>query len=123
MKLARKAALWGVAVFCICFATAAQTADKTAQALNVTGKLTRVMAVGAETTGWAIELDEPMPIDGKPAKSIEIAYPKAKKLKKLENQHVVATGTLTHRDGVETGDRPVLEVSYLMKSENATTAH
>jgi hypothetical protein len=123
MKMSRRAALLWVAVFCISLFAAGQTADKSAQSLNVTGKLTRVMAVGAETTGWAIELDEPMPIDGKPAKSIEISYPKTKKLERLEKEHVVATGTLTHRHGVETGDRPVLEVSYLKKSVNATAAH
>jgi len=123
MRMARQGAFLWAAVICISLRAAGQTADMSSQLLNVTGKLTRVMGVGAETTGWAIELDEPMPIDGKPAKLIEISYSKTKKLEKLENKHIVATGTSAHRHGVDTGDRPVLEVSYLKKSENTTAAH
>lgn len=52
-------------------------------------------------------------IAGKPVHSIEIAYPKTEKLEKLSNQHVKAKGTLTHRSGVETGERTVLEVKSI----------
>ena len=32
--------------------------------ITVTGKLIRVMAIGGETTGWAVDLDEPRQIGG-----------------------------------------------------------
>ena len=70
------------------------------------------MAIGAETTGWTIELDSETPIDGKPVHSVEISYPKTKELK-LNNQHVKAKGKITHQQGVETGSRTVLAVSSI----------
>jgi hypothetical protein len=46
-------------------------------------------------------------------RSIEIAYPKTEKLEKLANQHVRAKGKIGHRQGLETGDRMILEVSSI----------
>ncbi len=71
------------------------------------------MAIGGESTGWAIQLDHEITIDGKQISSLEIDYPKAKKLQKLEKKQVKASGKLTHRHGVETGDRLILEVTSL----------
>jgi hypothetical protein len=106
------------AVLFLLFLPAAGLAqDKQAQELNVTGKLTRVMAIGGESSGWAIELDPQIPIEGKQMASLEITYPKTKKLEKFENHYVDATGTVVHRHGAESGDRLVLEVSFLRKSK------
>jgi len=44
-----------------------------AQKITVTGKLDRVMAIGGESTGWAIQLDSEAAIDGKQVNSIEVA--------------------------------------------------
>jgi len=100
----------GFVVLLLCVSLiAANTGPK----IVVTGTLSRAMAIGAETTGWMIQLDSETTIDGKPVHSIEIAYPKTKKLEKLNNQRVKAKGTITHRHGVETGDRTVLEVSSI----------
>jgi hypothetical protein len=87
---------------------------------TVTGKLGRVMAIGGESTGWAIQLEPETTIDGKRISSIEIDYPNAGKLAKLENKHVRATGVPSHRQGVETGERFVLVVSSI-KEVKATT--
>ena len=87
--------------------------------LTVTGKLVRVMAIGGESTGWAIQLEAEIAIDGKQANSIEVDYRKTAKLEKLENQRVRASGELTHRHGVETGERPVLVVSAIKKVKAA----
>jgi heat shock protein HslJ len=87
---------------------------------TVTGKLGRVMAIGGESTGWAIQLESETTIDGKRVSSIEIDYPNAGKLAKLENKHVRATGMPFHRQGVETGERLVLVVSSI-KEVKATT--
>ena len=81
--------------------------------ITVKGKLDRVMAIGGESTGWSIHLSEEITIDGKQLTSIEIDYPNAKKLVKLENREVKATGTITYRHGIETGERPVLKVSAI----------
>jgi len=70
------------------------------------------MAIGGESTGWLLEQ-----IDGKPINSIQVSYPKAEKLEKLENQRVNATGKIGHRQGVETGEQPVLEVSTIKPAQ------
>jgi hypothetical protein len=95
-----------------------------AGSIDVTGKLTKMMAIGAETTGWAIEFDNEQTIAGKPLKSIEVEG-KPKRLAKLENQQVKATGTIVHKTGVETGDRLVLQLEKIRAvnpSKSATTA-
>lgn len=81
--------------------------------ISVTGKLTRVMAVGAETSGWAVELNPPFSVNGKEVNSIEIVVVDSKKLEPLENKIVTAKGTLSNASGVETGERPVLNVTSI----------
>ena len=85
-------------------------------ALTVEGRLEKAMAVGAETSGWMIELDMQKTIEGKVYQSIEVSYAKPKKLEKLAGQHVKAHGKLTHVHGVETGDRLVLEITDIHSS-------
>jgi heat shock protein HslJ len=87
---------------------------------TVTGKLGRVMAIGGESTGWAIQLDSETSIDGKRVDSLEVDYSNSERLEKLADKHVKATGTLSHRRGVETGERLVLVVSS-MKLVKATS--
>ena len=87
---------------------------------TVTGTLGRVMAIGGESTGWAIQLDSETTIGGKRVDSIEVDYPNTERLQKLADKHVKVTGTLSHRQGVETGERLVLVVSS-MKEVKATT--
>jgi len=103
-------------LFCLAapIRTPAQS-DKSAQSdkISVTGKLTRVMAVGAETSGWAVELNPPFSVNGKEVNSIEIVVADSKKLESLENKMVTAKGTLSNASGIETGERPVLNVSSI----------
>jgi len=80
--------------------------------VEVTGKLTRVMAIGAETSGWEIQLESEQAFGGKPVKSIGVVG-NGKKLEKLENKKVTASGTIVHRSGVETGDRVTLQVEKI----------
>jgi hypothetical protein len=103
-------AVAGFLLILFCVSLVAETKE---QKVVVTGTLSRAMAIGAETTGWAIQLDSETTIDGKPVHSVEIAYPKANKLEKLNNKRVNAKGKVGHRHGVETGDRMVLEVSSI----------
>jgi hypothetical protein len=99
-----------LAVFCLVLLRPAAQAQ---EQITVTGKLSRVMAIGGESTGWSIHLDHPKTIEGKEMDSLEIDYPKTTKLEKLENNEVKASGKLTHRHGVETGERLVFEVGSM----------
>jgi heat shock protein HslJ len=96
-----------LALFSLCVVATPQ------ETITVAGKLTRAMAIGGESTGWSVQLDSETSIDGKPAHSVEVEAPEIKKLETLENKHVRATGKITHRQGVETGNRTVLAVSSI----------
>jgi len=115
MRVARVCTGLVLVLSCICSRTQAQS-----QKMTVTGKLVRVMAIGGESTGWAIQLESDITIDGKRVDSIEVDYPNTAKLERLENKRVKANGMLSHRQGVETGERPVLVVSSI-KEVKVTT--
>jgi len=82
----------------------------------VTGKLGRAMAMGGESTGWAIQFESETAMEGKQVSSVEVEYHKIKKLERLENKVVSATGVVSHRQGVEMGDRLVLVISSMTES-------
>src|SRR5271169_3026038 len=80
--------------------------------ITVTGKLTRAMAIGGESTGWTIELDNELTIDSHPTKSIEVDAP-ASKLEPLADKHVSARGRLTTLESPERGKRTILKISRI----------
>jgi hypothetical protein len=84
------------------------------------GKLERVMAIGGESTGWAVQLDAETVIDGKKVTSIEVAYNNSTRLEALEDKHVEVRGVLSHRQGVESGERTVLVVSSIRRAKTVT---
>jgi heat shock protein HslJ len=84
--------------------------------IAVTGTLNRVMAIGAETSGWAVQLDSETTIGGQAASSIEIEYGNPQKLEKLNGKRIRAVGMLQTRTGVETNERQVLKVTSLKPS-------
>jgi hypothetical protein len=45
--------------------------------------------------------------------TIQVDCTNARKLEELQNKHVTATGTLDHREGVETAEQPVFKVSSI----------
>jgi hypothetical protein len=92
-------------------------AETLAQKIAVTGTLTRVMAIGGESTGWTIQTESEIAVDGKQVNSVEVGYPDVTKLEKLANKRVKATGKISHRHGVETGDQLVLEVSSIKEAK------
>ena len=94
-------------------ATLSLHAQPSQQEITVTGKLSRVMAIGAESTGWVLELDSAMDMDGKHLSSIQVSDPKAGELEALANTRVRITGKLSQRSGVETGEQPVITVSSI----------
>jgi heat shock protein HslJ len=104
----------GLILTLLCISVQAQTPE---QKLTVTGKLSRAMAIGGETTGWVIQLESEMTIDGKQLSSIELDYHKTGRLEKLQNQRVQVVGTLSHRQGVETGERTILVASSIREAK------
>lgn len=107
-------AVLAFAAFSACLAAPPQQ-----QKISVTGKLARVMAIGGESTGWAIELDAPIDIEGKQLHSIEVASKNLDKLQQLDNKHVQASGKISHVQGVERGERTILEVSSIREVKYA----
>jgi heat shock protein HslJ len=117
MRVARLSAALILMFFCVC-----SHAQEQPQKVTVTGKLGRVMAIGGESTGWSIQLESETTIDGRQVSAIEVDYPKTSKLEKLDNKHVTATGTISHRQGVETGTRPVLVISSIKEAKGTKPA-
>jgi hypothetical protein len=106
----------GVLLMLLCRGAVAQTPPTK---ITVTGKLTRVMALGGESTGWAVQFDTQTAVDDKPATSIEVKFSDPNQATKYANQRVRVTGKVTHRQGVETGDVVVLEVSSIKSAKPA----
>lgn len=86
-------------------------AAKEGEIVTVTGELVQVMAIGGETTGWAIKVDQPLKVEDKERKLIEIDM-MGKKINLLpfEHQYVQVTGKLVKRHGIERGTYWVIEV-------------
>ena len=64
MSVARLSTALILVLFCVC-----SQGQERAQKITVTGKLSRTMAVGAESTGWVIQLESEADIDGKQVSS------------------------------------------------------
>lgn len=122
MRLARITACVALVLFCLAAPNRITCQSDKSDKISVTGKLTRIMAIGAETSGWAVELNPPFSVNGKQVTSIEIVTADSKKLESLENKIVKATGTLSNASGVETGERPVLNLSSIKAAKRKMPA-
>ena len=80
--------------------------------ITVTGKLIRVAAIGGETTGWAVDLDEPRQIGGKKITRIEID-PAGSKVGNFENRRIEVAGILEQRSGIERREYWVIVVQEI----------
>ena len=78
--------------------------------ITITGKLTRVMAIGGETSGWSVEFKHRITLEGKKVRSVEVTGP-FEELEKLKDQSVRAEGTLARHTGMERGEYTVFEIS------------
>ncbi len=78
----------------------------------VAGKLARQMAIGGETTGWAVYLDGPREIGGKTLTRIDID-PAGNKVDDFENRTVEVSGILEKRSGIERGEYWVIVVDTI----------
>ena len=82
MRFARRVA---ILISLVCVGAGAQPPDRK---LTVAGKLVRVMAIGAESTGWAVALGSPITIENKQVNSIQVRYSSASKLERLADKQV-----------------------------------
>jgi hypothetical protein len=84
------------------------------QKITLAGTLHRAMAIGAESTGWMVQVDSETIIDGKPISSIEVSDTrKPKQLEDFENKRVKIAGKVVYRHGVETGVQPYIEITTI----------
>ena len=79
---------------------------------TVTGKLTRQMAIGGETLGWAVYMDRPREIGGTTLTHIEID-PAGNKVDDFADRRVEISGTLEKRSGIERGEYWVIVVDKI----------
>jgi hypothetical protein len=108
MRLARLSACCFLFLLCVFLPLHAKSKN-----LTVTGKLTRTMAIGAETSGWSIELSPAITVDGKQLNSLEVQSSDTQKRESLKGRWIQAKGTLSSISGVETGVRNILQVSSI----------
>ncbi len=52
--------------------------------ITIIGKLTRVMAIGGETSGWSVEFKHRITLEGKKVRSVEVSGP-LEELEKLKD--------------------------------------
>jgi hypothetical protein len=101
----------GLVMVCACLRTAAQ-GTPVEGTVEATGKLVKVMAVGAETTGWAIQFEDEVSFGGKGTHTIEVEG-NVKNFGKLVNKKVTVKGAIVHRPGAESKDRMVFVVEKI----------
>lgn len=112
MKRMTRMGIFAVGILlCVCARAAAQ-GTPVEGTVEATGKLVKVMAVGGETTGWAIEFEKEVSFGGNGVHSIEVEGD-VKKFGKLENKKVTVKGSIVHRPGPERKDRMVFVVQKI----------
>jgi hypothetical protein len=110
-KIVQVMGMLGLVLMGVCLRVGAQ-GTPVEGTVEATGKLVKVMAVGAETIGWAVEFDKEISFGGGEVHSIEVEGD-AKKFGKLENKKVSVKGSIVHRAGTERQDRMVFVVQKI----------
>ena len=96
------------------------TAIMSAQKLSITGGLSRIMAIGGESTGWSVRLDAEINVNGKAMRSIEVSDAQPGRLEGLNGKRITATGRIAHRQGVETGVKLFLRIASIKEAQAST---
>ena len=119
MRIARASMGLILALLCVC----SHADESDPQKITIVGTLHRVMAIGAESTGWMVQVDSETIIDGKPVSSIEVSDTrKPKQLEDFENKRVKIAGKVAYRHGVETGTQPYIEIATI-KAAPGSSSH
>ena len=122
MRIAR--ASMGLILALCCFCLHADESEP--QKITIVGTLHRAMAIGAESTGWMVQVDSETMVDGKPISSIEVSDSrKPQQLEGFENERVKIAGKVVYRHGVETGMQPYIEIKTIkaVASSNRDAPH
>ncbi|MCL6481125.1 MAG: hypothetical protein K6U02_05300 [Firmicutes bacterium] len=90
--------------------SATRTADD--ERVTVRGVLVRVVAIGGETTGWALQLETPLKLEGQTVHELEVNS-QPERWAGSEEKRVEARGRIRWRQGIERGRWPVLEIESL----------
>jgi heat shock protein HslJ len=107
MQIARATMGLILTLGCVCL----HADESDPQKITIVGTLSRMMAIGAESTGWMVQVDSEAIIDGKPISSIEVSDTrKPKQLEEFDNKRVKIAGKIVYRHGVETGTQPYVEI-------------
>jgi hypothetical protein len=110
MRVARASMVLILALCCVCL----HADESDPQKITLVGTIHRAMAIGAESTGWMVQVDSETIIDGKPISSIEVSdIRKPKQLEDFENKRVKIAGKVVYRHGVETGVQPYVEITTI----------
>jgi hypothetical protein len=110
MRFARVSMGLILALCCVCL----HADESDPQKITIVGTLHRAMAIGAESTGWMVQVDSESVIDGKPLSSIEVSDTRRpKQLEGFENKRVKIAGKVVYRHGVETGVQPYIEITTI----------
>jgi hypothetical protein len=107
MRIAKVSMFLILTLGCVCL----HADESDPQKITAVGTIHRAMAIGAESTGWTMQVDSQTIIDGKPISSIEVSDThKPKQLEDFENKRVKIAGKVVYRHGVETGVQPYIEI-------------
>jgi hypothetical protein len=110
MRIARASMGLILALGCVCL----HADESDPQKVTLVGTLHRAMAIGAESTGWMVQVDSDTMIDGKPISSIEVSdTSKPRQLEGFENKRVQIAGKVAYRHGVETGTQSYVEITKI----------
>jgi hypothetical protein len=110
MRIARASMGLILALCCVCL----HADENDPQKITIVGTLHRAMAIGAESTGWMVQVDSETMVDGRPISSIEVSDSrKPKQLEGFENERVKIAGKVVYRHGLETGIQPYVEITTI----------
>jgi hypothetical protein len=110
MRVARASMGFILVLCCVCL----HADESEPQKITIVGTLHRAMAIGAESTGWMVQVDSDTIVDGKPISSIEVSDSrKPRQLEGFENERVKIAGKVVYRHGVETGMQPYIEIKTI----------
>jgi hypothetical protein len=110
MRIARASMVLILALCCV----GLHADENDPQKITMVGTLHRAMAIGAESTGWMMQVDSETIIDGKPISSIEVSDTrKPEQLEGFENKRVKIAGKVVYRHGVETGTQAYVEITTI----------
>jgi hypothetical protein len=102
-------------MICLLMVSYGYSQEKGGQGLiTVTGRLVKIVAIGGETTGWAVNLDSPMKVDGKKLNRIEVDSD-GKKIDGFKNKQVEVIGDLKKRSGIERKEYWVIMVNKIQE--------